>query len=273
MNRKHVVMFSGGAASWYAGKIVANRYGVENTLLLFADTLMEDEDLYRFLEEAAKDVGAELVKISEGRNPWQIFFDVGFMGNSRVDPCSRILKRTLLRKWLEEHFEPDEVTIHLGMDWTEINRFEKAKSFWHPWKCRSPLCESPKIGRPRVMEALCESGIEPPRLYKMGFPHNNCGGFCIKAGQAQFAQLYRKIPERYAFHENCEAEFSRRTGKPVTIMKKMSLSKFRERIESGEYDKREWGGCACFAPDEYDERKSWTLTKRKTRFLRLWRRT
>ncbi len=29
-------------------------------------------------------------------------------------------------------------------------------------------------------------GIEPPRLYKMGFKHNNCGGACVKAGISQW---------------------------------------------------------------------------------------
>ena len=50
---KHVVMFSGGAGSWAAAKRVAERHGTADLTLLFTDTLMEDEDLYRFLHEAA----------------------------------------------------------------------------------------------------------------------------------------------------------------------------------------------------------------------------
>jgi len=41
-------MFSGGITSWAAAKRVAAEHGADNTLLLFTDTKMEDEDLYRF---------------------------------------------------------------------------------------------------------------------------------------------------------------------------------------------------------------------------------
>src|SRR5689334_14206991 len=51
-----VVMFSGGAGSWGAAKRTVERYGAENTRLLFTDTLIEDEDLYRFLIEGSANV-------------------------------------------------------------------------------------------------------------------------------------------------------------------------------------------------------------------------
>ena len=88
-NHKHIVMFSGGLGSWRAAKRVAAEYGTANLVLLFADTRMEDPDLYRFLHEAAADVGGELVVIAEGRTPWEVFTDVRFLGNSRVDPTYR----------------------------------------------------------------------------------------------------------------------------------------------------------------------------------------
>ncbi len=53
MTHSHVVMFSGGAGSWAAAKRIAAR----PLTLLFADTLIEDGDLYRFLDDAAADVG------------------------------------------------------------------------------------------------------------------------------------------------------------------------------------------------------------------------
>ena len=42
---KHLVMFSGGVGSWAAAKRVVERHGTEGVVLLFADTLIEDEDL------------------------------------------------------------------------------------------------------------------------------------------------------------------------------------------------------------------------------------
>lgn len=220
---------------------------------------MEDSDLYRFVDEAAADVGGELVKVAEGRNPWQIFFDERFLGNTRVDPCSRILKRTLLRKWLEEHCDPADTVVYIGIDWTEEHRFHNARAHWEPWRCEAPLCEPPYVTKPDIMERMAEAGIEAPQLYKLGFPHNNCGGFCIKAGQAHFKLLLRTMPERYLFHERCEQQIRKDLDKDVAILrdrrggrtKPLTLQEFRLRLErEEEIDEHEWGGCACFTPEE-----------------------
>ena len=83
---RHVVMFSGGIGSWAAAKRVVNENGSEETVLMFADTLIEDADLYRFLREGAANVGGQLVVLTEGRTPFQVFRDVRFLGN---EPGSR----------------------------------------------------------------------------------------------------------------------------------------------------------------------------------------
>lgn len=262
---KHIVMFSGGIQGWACAKRVTAQYGPQNTLLLFADVSMEDEDLYRFLDEAASDTKAELVKVKEGRDPWQVFHDVRFLGNTRIDPCSRILKRQLLRDWLNAHYDASESVIYLGIDWSEEHRFERAKSYWKPYNVKAPLCDRPYLTKNQMIGQLKETGIQPPRLYAMGFPHNNCGGFCIKAGHAQFKLLLEKLPERFKYHENKEQELREYLGKDVAILrdrtggttKPLTLKAFRERIEQtnpGELNKQldllDWGGCGCFSPSE-----------------------
>ena len=52
-----VVMFSGGVASWMAARRIVDEGG--DPVLLFTDTLIEDPDLYRFLDDAATDLGVE----------------------------------------------------------------------------------------------------------------------------------------------------------------------------------------------------------------------
>jgi hypothetical protein len=233
-------MFSGGTGSWGAAKRVAERHGTDDLILLFADTLIEDEDLYRYLHEAAGDIGGELVRLEEGRDPWEVFFDRRYLGNTRVDPCSMVLKRDLMRKWLERECDPEDTIVYLGFDWTEVHRFDRAKPRWEPWRAEAPLCESPLISKEDLHAELEKAGIEPPRLYAMGFKHNNCGGFCVKAGQAQFAHLLRMLPERYRYHEEKEQELREFLGKDVAILKyrsgpkmgqPMTLREFRERQE------------------------------------------
>ena len=256
---RHVVMFSGGVGSYAPAKRVAVRKG-DDLVLLFADTKMEDDDLYRFLDESAADIGGRLVRESDGRTPWEVFTDVRFLGNTRVDPCSRILKRELLRLWLEENCAASDTTVYLGIDWTEAHRFVRAAKHWAPWRVEAPLCEAPYLTRADHIAALSERGIAAPRLYGMGFPHNNCGGFCVKAGQAHFALLLKTMPERYAFHEGKEEALRDYLQKDVAIMKDrvggkttpLTMRVFRERLQEQPdlFDVHEWGGCSCFGADD-----------------------
>lgn len=103
MDVKCVANFSGGAGSFVAAQRAIERYGAGNTVLLFCDTKTEDADLYRFLDDCERLLPAKLVRIADGRDIWQVFRDERFLGNSRVDPCSKILKRELADRWIAEH--------------------------------------------------------------------------------------------------------------------------------------------------------------------------
>ena len=256
---EHLVFFSGGIGSWAAAKRVAMREEIDHLTLLFADTLIEDEDLYRFLDEAVanirKDADVEYVKIADGRDPWQVFEDVGFIGNTRVDPCSRILKRELMDRWRDEHCDPSVTTLYYGIDWTEIHRLERVRQRVPEWTVEAPMTEAPSINKSQMLAWCKDEGIEPPRLYAMGFAHNNCGGFCIKSGQAQFQLLLRQMPERYAYHEKREAEVAAKIGTDCSILrdrtrnktKPLTLRQFRERLEMQPdlFDQFDFGGCGC----------------------------
>lgn len=255
-DHRHVVMFSGGAGSWAAAKRVAERHGSDELTLLFTDTRIEDGDLYRFLNEAAANVGGELVKIADGRTPWQVFYDRRFLGNTRVDLCSRILKRELAEAWLAEHCDPADTVVYVGVDWTEVHRYERMRDRYSErgWRFEAPLCEPPYVSKHQMLDALRDEGIEPPRLYALGFEHNNCGGGCVKAGVGHFAHLLRVLPERFSEWEEEEEALREELG-DVSILrdrrggdtKPLTLRRLRKRIEGGgEVDQLELGGCGCF---------------------------
>ncbi len=223
-------------------------------VLLFADTKMEDEDLYRFLEESSKNIGAPLIKIKDGRNPWEVFDDVKLIGSSFADPCSLHLKRSLLDKWIKRNCSVKHTTIHFGIDWTELHRYERLIVRKMPWRVAAYMTEPPLMSKDQMINWAISEGIKPPRLYGMGFSHNNCGGFCIKSGQAQFALLLRKMPLRYKWHEDQEQAFLEKHKVPQAVLhytecgkkRRMTLKEFRERIESQmTFDENDWGGCGC----------------------------
>lgn len=268
---KHVISLSGGIGSYAAARrVVEGAQPGDDVVLLFADTKIEDADLYRFLQDTVRYLGLRTPygvafsyqEIRDGRDVWEVFYSERFLGNSRIDPCSKFLKRVPIRRWIDANCDPADTVVYLGIDWTEEHRFTKAVPYWAPFTVKAPLCEPPTYDRDRALEELRAEGIEPPRLYAMGFPHNNCGGFCVKAGQASFRLLLEKMPDRYAEHERREQDFREFLGKDVAILtdrrgggrRPLTLREFRERIEaeSIEIDPYDLGGCACFTPDDYE---------------------
>lgn len=118
-----VVNFSFGIGSFCAAERMCQEFGSKNVTLLFANVKCEDEDTYKWGRAAAKYLGANLIEISEGRTPWEVFEDEGFIGNNRVDMCSRVLKRELIDKWITDHFNPQRTLLVFGIHWSEYDRF------------------------------------------------------------------------------------------------------------------------------------------------------
>lgn len=257
---KHVVHFSGGSCSWAAGKRVVEKHGPDGVILLFADVKYEDEDTYRYLRDAAANIGAPLVTIADGRNPWEVFRDVKLLGNSRMDPCSRILKRELLWDWVRDNCDADTVH-HFGIHPSEIDRFIRLRDRMAPVKVSAPLCERPVMGLRDIREWEAREGLRRQRLYEEGFPHANCGGRCVKQGQAGWALLLRQRPESFAECERKEQEMRDMLGKDVAMLKEraggeskpLTLATLRARIEAGvKTDEFDFGGCACAIDDDGD---------------------
>lgn len=126
---RHVVMWSSGITSWAVAKLVIQDHGQENTTLLFADVLAEDEDNYRFNRDAATQLGMELTVVCDGRDPQQVNRDTRWLSNSRAAKCSELLKIKPSREWLEANCDPAETVLYLGLDWTEPERVADG----HPW--------------------------------------------------------------------------------------------------------------------------------------------
>lgn len=252
----HVVSTSSGAGSAVTGKRVAETYGPENVVLLFAD-VGEDADNYRFLRETVDWIGPrDLVVLgSGGRAIWEEFRRQRFLGNTRVDTCSKYLKRVPMRKWLEAERDPALTVLHLGFDVDEGHRVDRARPYWEGWQVEAPLTWEAPMFKEDALAVLAAAGIAPPLLTRQGFAHANCGGGCVKAGQAQFVHLLKVRPQVYAQWEHEEAAFQEFIGKPVTILrdrrggttKPMSLRTFRERlgVDPTDYDPTDAGSCNC----------------------------
>lgn len=265
----HVVLFSSGRGSWAAARLVADRHGTDGLVLLFSDVRGEDSDNYRFLQDAAADVGGELVTVQDGRTIWDVFRDRRFLGNTRVANCSTDLKVKPARRWLSESMDPSNTVLVVGISWDEVHRLAGirrayahspehpcngwCRSLWdregrrlegpgcprllphdQQWQVDAPLCDGGHYDVPAMMAAR---GITPPRLYAQGFQHANCSGGCVKAGRGQFIHLLRARPDVFAEWEAQEQGLRDYLGKPVAILRDrrgkttrpLTLRELRER--------------------------------------------
>jgi len=256
----HLVQFSTGAASAEVAWRVVAEHGKDDVVLLTADTLVEDDDNWRFAGEVAERLGCEWVRLTDGRTPMQVGRDQKCVPNNRMAVCSRILKRELLDEYRAAHYDPATTVVYVGYDWTEMHRVEAARRHWLPWIVDFPLTRPPYLWKEQVLDLFRERGIEPPRLYAQGFPHANCGGACVRGGQAQWELLLRVNRPRYLEWEAEEEKTRAELGKDVSILRDraakpgrtaetraLSLRQFRERLDTQPslFDCGDWGACGC----------------------------
>ncbi len=297
-----IAKFSGGVGSYSAARRHVDMHGPEGLSLLFTDTLCEDQDAYRFLIAGAAnlfgtalpngflpeiaafpawedrpaykafvlslslramDLLPRLNWIADGRDPWDVYEHERFLGNSRADPCSKILKRQLADRWLSDNCDPSGTIVLVGIDYEERERMEgdakrgirglRARMADKGWRFEAPLCDRPYLSWADRRARLKQEGLWLPRLNQLGFSHNNCGGFCCKGGQGHWKLMLRTFPERYAYAEARERQIRDLLGDVSMLTdrrggdgkKPLTLETLRSR-ELRPDEAAEMGACGCF---------------------------
>lgn len=300
-----IAKVSGGEGSFLAARTYIDRHGAEGFETLFTDTLIEDQDTYRFLVASNANLfGVTLPDgflpeiadfpawedrpaykafvlglalrtmallpgmhwIADGRDPWDVYEHERFLGNSSVDPCSKILKRELADRWMRENCDPAETIVLVGIDDTERARFEGSERLntrglrkqmaEAGWTFRAPLIEHPLMPWD-VRPLIAKNGLWQQRMSVMEFSHSNCGGHCCKGGHGHWKQVLQHFPERYTYCERREHEIRavlgdvsmmtdrrKQPGDTATIKRPLTLAQLRHRTltpaEAAEVTR-----CAC----------------------------
>lgn len=233
-----IATLSGGKSSAWCANWAAKEYGKENTILYFNDTKWEHPDLYRFLRDISRYIGIPITEDTDGRTPEEVFRDLRFLGNNRVPICSRVLKANRLQK-----FYKDGDILVFGIGPEERHRADRIVAAYQKVAVisgkypliRFPLIEN-NITKYEIVSWLTAIGIEEPYLYRIGFPHNNCSGGCVRAGSKQWYSLLNRLPEVYTERERAEENIGRYLGKKVSYMKEETLHEFRDRVGQSMYD-------------------------------------
>lgn len=266
----HIAMFSGGAGSAYVAYHMVQKYGKENCILFFTNTLWEDEDNFRFMEEVSNYIGLEITERLDGRTPEEVFYDERFLGNARLAKCSEELKVRQTLIFLEEEIRNQnklEPILYFGIGPHEKHRAVNLKEFYEhfpiePIETRFPLIDLLRADLDAKGIIRDEWGIELPRMYSIaeklaeegnnnakkvldsgikGFSHANCAGRCVRGGFQHYAILYALWPDRYKQQEEMEERFRASFNKDVSILKKdggsYTMKEFREIMDREGFEK------------------------------------
>ncbi len=196
--RVYVVSLSSGVSSALAADRAMKRYGADRVRLVFMDTRWEDEANYRFLIDLERHWGKPIDRLTEGRTPLQVADDEHIIPNQKIAPCTYRLKIEPFLAYIAVlKGQGYRVTILLGMGWMEQHRMDAPRKNYGE---RGYEVDYPLMWKPYSLHPFDEVrawGIEPPRMYRMGYPHANCGGQCIKQGQGDWLRTLTYFPERF----------------------------------------------------------------------------
>jgi len=241
----HVVSFSSGLSSALTAVRVIDRYGLDNTRLVFMDTLFEDADNYRFMSDFERTFDVEIIRLAEGRTPYEVSRAQHVIPNQKLAPCTFRLKIEIFRAWLADQEKP--LTIHIGYDFAETHRSEPTRRNYEGlgYEVDFPLLWKPIEYRPYPQVCRDDWSIEPPRMYALGYTHANCGGRCVKQGQGDWLRTLANFPDRYAAIEKWEAEMrDHPKRKDYALLRSqtngsttpLTLKELREQYESNRID-------------------------------------
>lgn len=209
------VWFSCGAASAVAAKLTLEKYGKSHNVRVLNNPIAEeDSDNTRFLEDVQKWLGVTIEKVVNPNYPSQSCVDVWgserFMSSPWGAVCTRLLKKKARELW--ENNNPVDYHV-LGFTAEEKTRSDNFALTERPNIL--PVLIDAGMTKQMCLDSLLSAGVQPPRMYSLGFPNANCVG-CVKASSPTYWNHVRKVfPE--VFEER--AKQSRELGARLVTVK------------------------------------------------------
>ena len=193
-----VVWFSCGAASAVAAKRTIEKYGAMNEIRVVNNPVMEEhQDNRRFLRDVEAWIGTTIEIATPSKYPLfsarEVWERRSYMAGNDGAPCTVELKKRARQEWQNKNlpdwhvlgFTFDERHRHLNFIESEMSNV-------------IPVLIDAAITKQQCVDVLSQAGIEPPMMYRLGFPNANCIG-CVKATSPTYWNHVRKhFPEDFA---------------------------------------------------------------------------
>ena len=192
---KHIVLFSGGAASSYVAWLVSQEQNKKDIILLHTPTYSEHPDADRFRTEVSNYLEIPITIHEDGRNIWELIDDNKCIPSNFIPFCTRILKLEQTEKFLRSIQE--DYILYYGFGTNEWRRIQKslARNEQLGRNVKFPLWEK-RLSNESIREIIAnEWMIELPITYKY-LEHNNCLP-CFKGGVRHFYLIWKYYPHYF----------------------------------------------------------------------------
>lgn len=228
---KHVVLFSGGAASSYVAYLVKKEQekngNLKDIVLLHTPTLSECEDSEKFRLKVSRYLKIPMTVWGRGEDIWDCIDRNNAIPGQFMPFCTHQLKQQMK----EEYYKylksiGEEFIEYIGFGVDEWQRMQKAvaRAEQKGRKVRFPLIEQ-KMKSEEVKRIIQEEWkIQLPSAYKT-LKHNNCIP-CFKGGKKYFYDVYKNYPEQFKKAQEKENAVG------YTVFKDTSLEKLGEKFEN-----------------------------------------
>lgn len=193
MNRV-LAWFSCGAASAVAAKLVVEAYG-PRAEVVYCDTLAtEHADNARFFADVQRWIGRDIRVIRSAKYATidEVFERRKYMAGRRGAICT-----TEMKKIPREAFQHPNDTHVFGYTAEEQRRADRFEGE-NPALAVEWILIDRGIAKDDCKRIVVAAGIALPKLYDLGFDHNNCLG-CVKSqSPGYWNRVRRQFPEVFA---------------------------------------------------------------------------
>lgn len=187
-----VSWFSCGAASAVATKLAISQYGKD---VVVANCVIREEhpDNNRFAADCEKWFGVPIVNLINEKykgSIYEVFRQRKYISGVAGAPCT-----SLLKKEVREKFQlPNDMHVfgYCAEEQKRWDSFLDANNI----NAVAPLIER-GLEHSDCLAMIQDAGIELPKMYQLGFKHNNCIGCCKATGAGYWNKIRDNFPEMF----------------------------------------------------------------------------
>lgn len=246
---KHVVLFSGGAASSYVAYLLTQDKSIERKDIVFlhTPTLSECEDSEKFRLKVARYLKIPMTVWGRGEDIWDVIDRNGAIPGQFLPFCTQQLKQQMKEEYYKYLINVGEDFVeYIGFGIDEWSRAQKtlARNEKLGRKVRFPLCEMKMKSEECKYIIHEEWGIELPSAYK-SLKHNNCLP-CFKGGKQYFYEVWKNYPDKYKMAAEKEEQIGYTVFRDVSLKELESRFKKEKEWEESQYQIADFIPCECW---------------------------